>query len=54
MDACVYNDAISNDLQIPNGKYLLADAGYPLQSQLLVPYWSVRYYFAEWGHANIQ
>ena len=53
-DACVYDDAILNDLQIPHGKYLLANARYPLQSQLLVPYRGVHYHLAEWGHANIQ
>jgi len=53
-DARVYDDAISNDLQIPHGKYLLADAGYPLQSQLLVPYRGVCYHLAEWGCANVQ
>jgi len=40
-DAHVYDDAISSDLRIPPGKYLLADAGYPLRMQLLVPYQGV-------------
>jgi hypothetical protein len=37
-DAHVYDDAITSDLHIPEEKYLLADAGYPLRRQLLVPY----------------
>jgi len=52
-DAWVYDNAISTDLSIPAGKYLLADAGYPLRPQLLVPYRSVRYHLAEWGQANV-
>ena len=53
-DACVYDDAISNDLQIPHGKYFLTGAGYPVQSQLLVPYQGVHYHLAEWGCANVR
>jgi len=53
-DTRVYDDAISTDLSIPAGKYLLADAGYPLRPQLLVPYCSVRYHLAEWGQANVR
>ena len=53
-DARVYDDAISSDLRIPPGKYLLADAGYPLRMQLLVPYRGVRYHLAEWGRANVR
>jgi hypothetical protein len=51
-DAHVYDDAISTNLCIPLGKYLLADAGYPLQPQLLVPYRSTRYHLAEWAWAS--
>ena len=52
-DARVYDDAITSDLHIPEGKYLLADAGYPLRCELLVPYRGVRYHLAEWGRANV-
>jgi len=52
-DARVYDNAISTDLSIPAGKYLLADAGYPLRPQLLVPYRSIQYHLAEWGRANV-
>ena len=53
-DARVYEDARSHDLQLPAGKYLLADAGFPLRPGLLVPYCSVRYHLAEWGRANLR
>ena len=44
MDAWVYEDAHSRDLDIPDGKYYLADAGFPASQQLLVPYHAgVRY-----------
>jgi hypothetical protein len=53
-DARVYEDARSYDLQIPAGKYYLADAGFPLCPQLLVPYRNVRYHLAEWGRVNVR
>ena len=34
-DAQVYDDAITSDLHIPKGKYLLADAGYLLRRNFL-------------------
>ena len=37
-DSWVYDDVISSDLQIPDGKYLLTDRGYLLCHKLLVPY----------------
>lgn len=53
-DARIYQDAISTDLHIPQGKYLLGDAGFPLRPGLLVPYQGVRYHLAEWGRANLR
>ena len=53
-DARIYEDARTTDLIIPEGKYYLADAGYPLSDQLLVPYRGVRYHLAEWGRANVR
>jgi len=53
-DARVYEDALSNGLDIPHGKYYLADAGYPSCNELLIPYRGKRYHLAEWGHANIR
>ena len=53
-DARIYQDAISTDLHIPQGKYLLGDAGFPLRLGLLVPYQGVHYHLAEWGRANLR
>ena len=43
-DACIYEDACAHDLNIPAGKYYLADAGFPHCPELLVPYWGVQYH----------
>jgi hypothetical protein len=51
-DAKIFQDAISADLVIPDGWYLLADAGFPHCKELLVPYRGVRYHLAEWGRAT--
>jgi hypothetical protein len=53
-DAQVYDDAQSKDLHIPDGKYYLADAGFPTSQQLLTPYCGPWYHLAEWGHASIR
>jgi hypothetical protein len=53
-DARVYEDARSRDLDIPDGKYYLADAGFPASQQLLIPYRGRRYHLAEWGHAGVR
>jgi hypothetical protein len=51
-DSCIYEDAHVHDFHIPHQKYYLADAGFPLCTELLVPYRGVHYHLAEWGHAN--
>ena len=38
MDAHIYKDAYLTNLIISEGKYYLADTGYPLSDQLLIPY----------------
>lgn len=53
-DACIYKDAWVYDLHIPAGKYYLANAGFLLCNELLVPYRNVHYHLAEWGHANVR
>ena len=53
-DAQVFKNARSRDLLIPEGKYFLADAGYPLCDQLLVPYRGVQYHLSEWGRAGVR
>lgn len=53
-DARIYADAIATDLRLPDGKYFLGDAGFPLRKMVLVPYRGVRYHLAEWGRANVR
>jgi hypothetical protein len=53
-DAMIFHNAHQSDLPVPNGKYYLADAGFPHCPELLVPYRGIRYHLAEWGRANIR
>lgn len=53
-DATLYHDARTKDLAIPDGKYYLADAGFPNCPELLVPYRGQRYHLAEWGRAQLR
>jgi hypothetical protein len=53
-DSRLWGEARNNGLDIPLGKYLLADLGFPSCPQLLVPYRGVRYHLAEWGCANVR
>lgn len=53
-DSRIYEDACSKDLHIPDGKYFLADAGFPACPQLIIPYRGTRYHLAEWGHAGVR
>lgn len=53
-DACIYDDVISTDLHIPDGKYFLGDTGFPLSKTVLVLYQDIHYHLAEWGWANIR
>lgn len=53
-DARIWEDALGKGLVVPDGKYYLADAGYPSCSALLLPYRSVRYHLAEWGRARVR
>lgn len=47
-DASIWNDARAHDLRIPEGRYLLGDAGFGTCDALLVPYRGVRYHLKEW------
>ena len=40
-DARVYESALMDGLDIPPGKYYLADAGFPSTNELLIPYRSI-------------
>lgn len=51
-DSRIFDDAHADDFTIPEGRYYLADAGYPNCDVLLVPYRSVRYHLKEWGRAS--
>jgi hypothetical protein len=53
-DAQMFHDARFTDLRIPDGKYFLADAGFPTCAPLLVPYRGPRYHLAEWGRAQLR
>jgi len=44
----------SKDLQIMEGKYFLADSGFPHHLNLLVPYQNVHYHLAEWHRAQLR
>jgi hypothetical protein len=53
VDASLWHDAHQHDLHIPEGLYLLADAGFGSCDALLVPYRGVRYHLKEWHQANV-
>ena len=51
-DSTLYYNARQKDFPIPQGKYYLADAGFPLCPELLVPYRGVRYHLQEWRQSD--
>ena len=51
-DGRVWEDARRSDLRIPEGRYYLADAGFPSCDALMVPYRGVRYHLKEWALGN--
>jgi len=51
-DSQIFDDAHAEDFTIPEGRYYLADAGYPNCDMLLVPYRGVQYHLKEWGWAS--
>ncbi|KIK21681.1 hypothetical protein PISMIDRAFT_78742, partial [Pisolithus microcarpus 441] len=54
MDAHIYQDALSKDLKIPEGRYFLVDAGFPHHLELMVPYHGICYHLAEWHCAQLK
>lgn len=42
-DAHIYDDVQAHDLHIPAGKYYLADAGFLLCDELLMPYQKLKH-----------
>ena len=53
-DSTMFYDAHITDLEIPVGKYYLADAGFLICDALLIPKWGVCYHLAEWGRPHQQ
>ena len=51
-DALIYMAARRHSLAIPEGKYVLGDAGFPSCLSVLVPYRGVWYHLKEWGCAS--
>ena len=53
-DATMWHEAHSDDLAIPESKYLLTDAGFSLSGTLFVPYRGVKYHLKEWRQAELR
>jgi len=53
-DAALWVTAHTSDLRIPEGKYVLGDAGFALSETTLVPYRGVRYHLREWCQARFR
>ena len=53
-DARIFQHACTSSLDIPAGKYFLADAGFPSVLGSLVPYRGTRYHLAEWRKASLR
>ena len=53
-DLTMFYDARMTDLHIPEDKYYLADAGFPICDALLISKHGVQYHLAEWGRAQQQ
>lgn len=53
-DTTMFAQARMQDRRIPDGKYLLADAGFQMCDGLLVPYSGVRYHLQEWERSELQ
>jgi DDE superfamily endonuclease len=51
-DGHVFNQSFNHGFCIPEGKYYLGDAGYPLTPYCLTPYRGVRYHLNEWAKGN--
>ena len=49
----VFHDAQVHDFVVPEGKFYLADAGYPLCDVLLVPFHGVWYNPQEWESCGL-
>lgn len=48
-DARLWDQARKRFLRIPQGKFLLGDAGFPLNDSCLVPFRNTRYHMKDWS-----
>jgi hypothetical protein len=53
-DSRMFTDSRLAHFAIPQGRCYLADAGFGICDELLIPYRGERYHLAEWGRANIR
>jgi len=53
-DGGVFHDAHVHDFEIPDGKYYLADAGYPICDAVLEPFHGVWYHLREWETSGLR
>lgn len=53
-DSFLYSEARDRDYVVPEGKYLLGDAGFPACDDCLVPYRNVRYHLREWEASGLR
>jgi hypothetical protein len=51
-DSTIFEYAHEHDLAAPVGRYLLADAGFPLCDALMTPYHGIHYHLKEWAQGN--
>jgi len=52
-DGYLFEEGIHNGFDIPQGKYYVADAGFPLCDKLIVPFHNIHYHLWEWEAASI-
>jgi hypothetical protein len=53
-DSTMFHDAHVTDLFIPQGRYYLANAGFPTCASLLIPIQGTRYHLQEWSRAQLR
>jgi hypothetical protein len=53
-DTALYADARRTDFTIPENKFYLADAGFGLSKECIIPYRGIRYHLQEWGRSDLR
>ena len=53
-DSQIFEDARRRGFHVPDGKFYLADAGFPICDALMVPYRNTRYHLREWANARLK